>query len=49
MTPDFQRKKKFLDLIAPSAHGVKGQLSPGKPIPFMPQLTLRTKPLRLKR
>lgn len=30
MTPDFQRKKKFLDLIAPSAHGVKGQLSPGK-------------------
>lgn len=30
MTPDFQRKKKFLDLIAPNAYGVKGQLSPGE-------------------
>ena len=30
MTPDFQRKKKFLDLIAPSGHGIQGQLSPGK-------------------
>ena len=30
MTPDFQRKKKFLDLIVPSAHGVKGQLTTGE-------------------
>lgn len=30
MTPDFQRKKKFLDLIAPNGHGIQGQLSAGK-------------------
>ena len=30
MTPDFQRKKKFLDLIAPNGHGIQGQLTTGK-------------------
>lgn len=30
MTPDFQRKKKFLDLIAPNGHGIQGQLTAGK-------------------
>ena len=30
MTPDFQRKKKFLDLIAPNGHGIQGQLTTDK-------------------
>lgn len=30
MTPDFQRKKKFLDLIVPNGHSIQGQLTTGK-------------------